>query len=66
MFCCKNKDDGASPVKKPKKAPATKADPEEGSFKLIPAAAVGSEPESEPIKDGQPDTVDPPLEDNTQ
>lgn len=41
MFCCKNKDDGASPVKKPKKAPTV--DTEQG-FKLVPAQPTSSIP----------------------
>ena len=41
MFCCKNKDDGASPVKKPKKAPVVEAD---GGFKLVPAQPVEVNP----------------------
>ena len=50
MFCCKNKDDGASPVKKSKKAVPAKVELKEEGFKMIPVDSKASEPEGEPPK----------------
>ena len=66
MFCCKTKDDGASPVKKSKKVAKIEVVPEEG-LKITPIPSKPSEQEGEPPKAMIPDPIEAQtIEENTK